>query len=79
MSKWLLKSIGLIISVIAFFSTKAAGQFAFYLFARAPGPKPESEKEARVIRDARPRIEKAKRSAVFAANSVSVTVSSGYR
>lgn len=60
MSKWLLKSIGLIIAVIAFFSTKAAGQFAFYLFARAPGPKPESEKEARVIRDARPRIEKAK-------------------
>ncbi|TDH36006.1 alpha/beta fold hydrolase [Pseudohoeflea suaedae] len=61
MSKWLLKSIGLIISIVAFFSPEAAGRFAFQLFARAPGPKPESEKEARVIREAGPRIRKAER------------------
>lgn len=59
MSKWLLKSIGLIISAIALFSPKAAGRFAFYLFARAPGDKPESEKEAEVLREAAPRIAKA--------------------
>ena len=60
MPKWLLKSIGLIISAIALCSTDAAGRFAFYLFARAPGAKPESEKEAQLLREAAPRIAKAK-------------------
>ena len=60
MPKWVFKSIGLILRFVSLFSAKAAGRLAFALFSRAPGPKPESEKEAAVLRAAAPRIARAK-------------------
>jgi pimeloyl-ACP methyl ester carboxylesterase len=60
MPKWVFKSIGLVIRFVALFSVKAAGRLAFGLFARAPGDKPESDKEAQVLRAAGPRIDKAR-------------------
>ena len=60
MPKWVFKSIGLILRLVSLSSATAAGRLAFALFSRAPGPNPESEKEATVLKAAAPRIAKAK-------------------
>ena len=58
MTKLVMKSIGMLISIVAIFSIEAAGRLAFRIFSSAPSRKPASEKEAEVIRQAAPRLAK---------------------
>lgn len=60
MTKWVQRSIGLLISCVSLFSVPRAGWLAFAIFARAPGRKPQNEKEAAVLRRAAPRLEEAR-------------------
>lgn len=60
MTKLVMKSIGMLISMVAIFSVEAAGRLAFRIFTSAPSRKPASEKEAEAVSQAVPRLAKAR-------------------